>query len=90
MSNDERFEKLFDALENKSLKIKQGIFYDGQMFDAYTFVSDLIRSAKSKIILIDNYVDDSVLILFSKNQNVDVIIHTKSISKQLILDLKSI
>jgi hypothetical protein len=40
------------------------IFYDGQMFDAYTFVSDLIRSAKSKIILIDNYVDDSVLTLF--------------------------
>lgn len=60
------------------------------MFDAYTFVSDLIRSAKSKIILIDNYVDDSVLILFSKNQNIDVIIHTKSISKQLILGLKSI
>lgn len=59
------------------------------MFDAYTFVSDLIRSAKSKIILIDNYVDDSVLILFSNNQNIDVIIHTKSISKQLILGLKS-
>ncbi|PHO13199.1 DNA-binding protein [Malaciobacter marinus] len=88
MSNDERFEELFDALENKSLKPKQGIFYDGQMFAAYTFVSDLIRSAKSKIILIDNYVDDSVLTLFSKNQNVDVIIHTKSISKQLSLDLK--
>jgi hypothetical protein len=88
MSNDERFEELFDALENKSLKPKQGIFYDGQMFAAYTFVSDLIRSAKSKIILIDNYVDDSVLTLFSKNQNVDVTIYTKNVSKQLNQDLK--
>lgn len=86
--NDERFEKLFDALDNKSLKTKQGIFYDGQIFDAYTFVSDLIRSAKSKIILIDNYVDDSVLTLFSKNQNIDVNIYTKNISKQLNQDLK--
>jgi hypothetical protein len=85
---DEKFEKLFDALEDKSLKPKQGIFFDGQMFDAYTFVSDLIRSAKSKIILIDNYVDDSVLTLFSKNQNVDVTIYTKNISKQLNQDLK--
>lgn len=75
-------------LESKNIKPKQGIFYDGEMFDAYTFVSDLIRSAKIKIILIDNYVDDSVLTLFSKNQNIDVIIYTKNISKQLNLDLK--
>lgn len=75
-------------LESKDIKPKQGIFYDGQIFDAYTFVSDLIRSAKIKIILIDNYVDDSVLTLFSKNQNIDVIIYTKNISKQLNLDLK--
>ncbi|TLP35523.1 ORF6N domain-containing protein [Arcobacter arenosus] len=88
VKTDEKFEKLFNALEDKSLKPKQGIFYDGEMFDAYTFVSDLIRSAKSKIILIDNYVDDSVLTLFSKNQNIDVIIYTKNISKQLNLDLK--
>lgn len=88
ISNDEKFEKLFNALEDKSIKSKQGIFYDGQMFDAYSFVSDLIRSAKTKIILIDNYVDDSVLTLFSKNQDVEVIIYTKTISKQLSLDLK--
>lgn len=88
ISNDEKFEKLFNALEDNSLKPKQGIFYDGQIFDAYSFVVDLIRSAKTKIILIDNYVDDSVLTLFSKNQNVDVAIYTKSISKQLNLDLK--
>ncbi|XPV70185.1 MAG: ORF6N domain-containing protein [Halarcobacter sp.] len=88
IKTDEKFEKLFDALEDKTIKPKQGIFYDGQMFDAYIFVSDLIRSAKSKIILIDNYVDDSVLTLFSKNQNVDVTIYTKNISKQLNLDFK--
>jgi hypothetical protein len=88
VKTDEKFEKLFDALEDKSLKPKQGIFYDGQMFDAYSFVSDLVRSAKTKIILIDNYVDESVLTLFSKNQDVEVTIYTKSISKQLSLDLK--
>jgi len=88
IKTDEKFEKLFDALEDKTIKPKQGIFYDGQMFDAYIFVSDLIRSAKSKIILIDNYVDDSVLTLFSKNQNVEITIYTKNITKQLSLDLK--
>lgn len=88
ISHDEKFEKLFNALEDNTIKTKQGIFYDGQMFDAYTFVSNLIRSAKTKIILIDNYVDDSVLTLFSKNQDVDIIIYTKNISKQLSLDLK--
>jgi len=86
--NDEKFNKLFDAIEDKTIKPKQGIFYDGQVFDAYTFVADLIRSAKSKIILIDNYVDDSVLTLFSKNQNIDVMIYTQTISKQLTLDLE--
>lgn len=80
-------EKL-EILESNELEQKQGIFYDRQIFDAYTFVSDLIRSAKSKIILIDNYVDDSVLTLISKNQNVDVTIYTKNISKQLNQDLK--
>lgn len=88
IKSDEKFDKLFTALENKSIKVKQGIFYDGQMFDAYNFVSDLIRSAKNKIILIDNYVDDSVLTLFSKNQNIAVTIYIKEISKQLSLDLK--
>ena len=85
--NDEKFDKLFDALEDKSLKPRQGIFYDGQVFDAYNFVANLIRDAKSSIVLIDNYIDDSVLTLFSKNQTIDVTIYTKTISKQLTLDL---
>ncbi|MBU4456233.1 MAG: hypothetical protein KKA65_01915 [Nanoarchaeota archaeon] len=73
---------------NKNLKQKQGIFFNGQIFDAYSFVSDLIRSANDSIILIDNYIDDSVLTLFSKRKiNVKVIIYTKTITKQLKLDL---
>ena len=75
------------GLEDKTLKQKQGIFYNGQVFDAYTFISDIIRDAKLSIILIDNYIDDSILTLFSKNQNLDITIYTKTISKQLKLDL---
>ena len=77
-----------NMLESKDLKPSHGIFYDGEIFDAYTFVSDLIRDAKSSIVLIDNYIDDSVLTLFSKNQDVDTTIYTHTISKQLKLDLE--
>ncbi len=79
--------KKLNILEDKKLKPTHGIFYDGQVFDAYKFVSDLIREAKSSIVLIDNYCDDSVLTLFSKNQNIDVTIYTHTISKQLKQDL---
>ncbi|MFK5976194.1 MAG: ORF6N domain-containing protein [Sulfurovum sp.] len=88
LESNEKFNKIFDALESNEIEHKQGIFYDGQIFDAYTFISDLIREAKKSIILIDNYVDDSVLTLFSKNQNIDIMIYTQNISKQLKLDLK--
>jgi len=84
---DGKFEKVFDALE--TYEKKQGIFFDGQVFDAYTFVSDLVRSAKEFIILIDNYVDDSVLTLLSKKKvDIGVKIYTKDVSEQLILDVK--
>ncbi len=67
----------------------QGIFFEGQIFDAYKFVSDIIRKAKKSIILIDNYIDDTVLTLFSKRKkNVSVLILTKKISKQLCLDIE--
>ncbi|MDP1557628.1 MAG: ORF6N domain-containing protein [Nitrosomonas sp.] len=89
LKTDERFEQLFSALEDKSIKPKQGIFYDGQVFDAYNFVCDLVRSAKQRIILIDNYVDESVLTLLSKRKKqVSAQILTKSISKQLKLDIE--
>jgi len=77
-----------NLLEDKNITPSQGIFYDGQVFDAYVFVSELIKGAKSSIKLVDNYIDESVLTLFSKNQNIQVIIYTKNISKQLKLDLK--
>lgn len=67
----------------------EGIFYDGEIFDAYNFVSDLIRKAKKEIILIDNYVDDSVLkILDKREENIAATIHTAHISEKLKLDLE--
>ena len=72
----------------KALPLEQGIFYDGQIFDAYAFVSDLIKSAKKSIILIDNYVDESVLLLLSKrNKNVSAKILTSNFSQVLKQDL---
>ena len=75
-------------IKTNTLELKQGIFYDGQMFDAYVFISDLIKSAKKEIVLIDNYIDESILILFSKNQNINVTIYTQTISKQFKLDIE--
>lgn len=86
---DQKFEEIFKAMESGKLHSEKGIFYDGQIFDSYSFVSDIIRSAKSSIILIDNYVDDTVLTLLSKrNDNVTATIYTKSISNQLRLDVQ--
>lgn len=84
-----KIEKVLTAIDNKSIKLRQGIFYNGQIFDAWQFVSDLIRTAEKSIILIDNYIDDSVLSLFCKRkESVKVTIFTRNISKQLRLDLK--
>ncbi len=85
---DDKFDKIFKAIESKQIKPTQGIFYDGQIFDAYNFISDMIRSAKQDIILIDNYIDDTVLTIFSKIPNIKVTIYTHTISKQLKLDLE--
>ena len=86
---DQKFEEIFKALESDKLHSEKGIFYNGQIFDAYTFVSDIIRSAKSSIILLDNYVDDTVLTLLGKrNDNVTATIYTKNISNQLRLDVQ--
>ena len=89
IKTDERFEQIFNALEDNSFKPKQGIFFDGQVFDAWHFVSDLVRSAKVSIILIDNYIDDCVLSLFSKRKKgVVVTLLTKKISQQLEQDVQ--
>lgn len=89
METNEKFEKVFDALQSKELEPKQGIFFDGQIFDAHKFVSDLIRKADKSIILIDNYIDDTILDLFiKKKKNVAVTILTKKITKAMSLDVE--
>jgi hypothetical protein len=85
---DKKFEEVFDVIQSKEIKHEKGIFFDGQIFDAYKFVSDLIRTANNSIVIIDNYVDDSVLTLINKrNFGVKATIFTKDISKELLLDL---
>ena len=86
--HDKNFDKLFEALEDKTLKAKQGIFYDGQIFDAYVFVNDLLKLATIEIILIDNYIDETVFTIFSKYPNIRTKIYTQNISKQLKLDFE--
>ena len=70
------------------LEYKQGIFYNGQTFDAYKFVNDLIKSAKKDIKLLDNFIDETVLTLFSKVPDIKITIYTKTITRQLKLDLE--
>jgi len=89
LETEKQIEVIFDALEDKNIEPDKGIFFDGQIFDAYAFVSELIRKAKQSITIIDNYIDDSVLRLLSKRKkNVKATIYTKSISRELSLDLK--
>lgn len=77
IGNDDKFERIFDALDNKEKSKTQGIFFDGQIYDAYSFVVDLIRKAEKEIVLIDGYVDNDVLDMLSKKQtNVSVILYT--------------
>ncbi len=98
-SVNQRFERLEQRVSKTEEKIDffvrmalppvEGIFFDGQIFDAYTFVSDLVRSAKNRIILFDNYVDDTVLTLLDKRADgVSAHIYTRNITQQLALDLQ--
>ena len=82
-------ERKMDILVHSSQVPKQGIFYDGQIYDAYAFVSDLIRKAVNRIVLIDNYIDDTVLTLMDKRAaEVDAVIYTGKLTKQLQLDVE--
>ena len=99
---NQRVDRIENNLENLSKEVSkitlqlktselpsQGVFFDGQIFDAYELMSRIIRSATREIILIDNYIDESVLTHLSKrSENVDAIIYTKSISRVLHLDLE--
>jgi len=89
VENDHRFEQVFKALENKNTIPTQGVFFDGQVFDAYELASKIIRSAKQSIVLIDNYIDENTLSLLAKKSlEVKVNLLTKSLSRQLCLDVE--
>ena len=89
LKTDEKLDQIFKALEAGKPEPTQGIFFDGQIFDAYAFASELIKKAKTEIILIDNYIDESTLTHLSKKvKNVKVLLLTKNISKTLALDVK--
>ncbi len=87
---DERLEQVFNAIEDKSITKKQGVFFDGQIFDAYVFISSLIKEAKKSIVLIDNYIDETTLTHLSDKAGKDVAIAilTKSITRGLKLDVQ--
>ena len=89
LETDQKFENVFRALESKDIIPNQGVFFDGQVFDAYELASKIIRSAKKNIVLIDNYIDESTLThLSKKTKAVEVLLLTKTISKKLTLDVK--
>lgn len=85
---DNKFDQLFEALESGDLKPSKGIFYEGQLFDAYVFVCEIIKRANSSIIIIDNYMDESVLKLLTKRkEGVKVQLLMKKISPSFELDV---
>lgn len=89
IETDKRIDKVFKAIETEGLKPKQGVFFEGQIFDAYVFISNLIKKAEKSIILIDNYVDSTVLLtLTNRKKGCKAIIYTMKISKKLEQDLE--
>lgn len=88
IETDQKFEQVFKALESKNAIPNQGVFFDGQVFDAYELASKIIRSAKISIVLIDNYIDENTLTHLSKKaKSVKVVLLTKTMSNQLTLDV---
>ncbi len=73
-------------IKDNTLEYRQGVFFEGQIFDAYVFVNDLIKSTKTSITLIDNYIDETTLTLFAKVPEIEVTIYTHTINRQLKLD----
>lgn len=88
LENDHKFDQVFAKLEEKALEPKQGIFFDGQVYDAYELICNLIKSATKRIILIDNYVDYTVLTMLDKREpGVDAAIYTQKAGDQFKLDI---
>jgi len=90
LEHDKKFDKVFDELQkDKEIEFKQKIFFDGQIYDAYSLIIDIIKTAKSKILIIDNYIDDSIFkMLLKKNKNVEVVILTSQNCKLTKLDIQ--
>ena len=89
IATDEKVALLYDKIEEGKLEPRQGIFFDGQIYDAYEFICGLIKSAKTRIILIDNYVDDTVLTMLDKKEaGVSATIYSQKISQQFQLDIE--
>jgi hypothetical protein len=89
VDTDKKLEEVFRRLDDGNATPKQAVFYDGQIFDAYKFVNERIREAKKRIVLIDNYVDETVLAMLDKRgQNVTAKVYTRNISRQLSLDFE--
>lgn len=88
LETDHKFEQVFAKLEEKNLSPNQGIFFDGQIYDAYEFICNLIKSARTRIVLIDNYVDETVLTMLDKREiGVSATLYTQKISRQFQLDI---
>ena len=88
LETNHKLDVIFKQLEDKAIKDNQGIFFDGQIFDAYVFISRLIKQARREIILIDNYVDETVLTLLDKRAEcVGATIYTHTVTTQLQLDV---
>lgn len=86
---DKKFEEIFRRLDDGNVTQKQGIFYDGQIFDAYVFITERVREAKERIVLIDNYIDETVFtILDKRTQGTKAKVYTKNLTPQLSLDLE--
>lgn len=80
IENDKKFDLIFDRLQNEE-NVKQKIFFEGQIYDAYSLIIDIIKKANKKILIIDNYIDDSVLKMLTKKKNnveVDILTSNKS------------
>jgi hypothetical protein len=89
LETDKKIEKVLSALESGEVRPKQGVFFDGQVFDAHLFVSDLFRSAERSITIIDNYLDDSVLThLAKRKKGVSVLLLTRNLTEDLALDVE--
>ena len=89
LEHDNKFQEVFNQFQHTE-NVKQKVFFDGQVYDAFSMVIDLIKKAKSEIILIDNYVDiDTLNILSKKNDNINVEIYTKSNTKLTAKDINN-